>query len=43
LFFAPMASMSEAEAKSLTEKVLPVVVDALRESDDDIRRKGGVN
>ena len=43
LFFAPMASMSDAQAKSLTEKVLPVVVDALRESDHDARPKRGVN
>lgn len=39
LFFAPMASMSDAEGKSLTERVLPVVVDALRASDDDWKKK----
>jgi len=35
LFLAPMASMSDAEAKSLTEKLLPVVLDALRENDNE--------
>ena len=35
LVFQPMASMSDAEAKRLTERFLPVVLDALRESGND--------
>jgi hypothetical protein len=38
-FFVPMASMSDAEAKSLTEKVLPVVVEALQEGGDARKKK----
>jgi hypothetical protein len=34
VFVVPMASMSDAEAKSLKERFLSVVADAPRESDD---------